>query len=278
MDKQQYKVNLHILENCNFNCKYCFSQFYSKKILKLEDWIQVIDNCTKDNLVSEFNIAGGEPLLHKDLHEIIKYIKVNKGLKVSIITNGFYIDEDWIKNNIQYIETIGFSLDSLDNETLHKIGRHNKNNELFNKDRFLEVYHLIKKYNENCKIKLNTVINKYNYQEEMYKELSLLKIDRWKILKIKKLNTEKFNNLELCITDEEYDTFIKNNVNEGNKNFVVVETDMRNGYFIIDSNGCLLDNSNDFYIVVGNLLEEDFNKVFNAFNFNNDLYNSRYQH
>ena len=64
---KEYKVNLHVLETCNFRCFHCFSRFGLNKIMGLEHWKQIVDNCIESQVVSEFNIAGGEPLLYKDL-------------------------------------------------------------------------------------------------------------------------------------------------------------------------------------------------------------------
>lgn len=64
---KEYKVNLHVLEACNFRCFHCFSRFGSNKIMGLKDWKQIVDNCIESQVVSEFNIAGGEPSLYKDL-------------------------------------------------------------------------------------------------------------------------------------------------------------------------------------------------------------------
>lgn len=69
---KEYKVNLHVLEACNFRCFHCFSRFGSNKIMALEDWKKIVDNCMESQVVSEFNIAGGEPLLYKDLIGLVK--------------------------------------------------------------------------------------------------------------------------------------------------------------------------------------------------------------
>ena len=78
--------------------------------------MKIVDNCLAGADVSEFNIAGGEPMLYPGLVELAKYIR-SKGVKVSLITNGSLMDESWIKNYAGLYETIGFSVDSINDET-----------------------------------------------------------------------------------------------------------------------------------------------------------------
>ena len=114
--KKKYKINLHILEACNFKCRQCFSKFGTKKLLSVKDWEKIVDNCIAGADVAEFNIAGGEPMLYPGLVELVQYIR-DKGVKVSLITNGSLMDEEWIKSYAGMYETIGFSVDSINDET-----------------------------------------------------------------------------------------------------------------------------------------------------------------
>ena len=58
--KKKYKINLHILEACNFKCRQCFSKFGTKKLLSVKDWEKIVDNCIAGADVAEFNIAGAD--------------------------------------------------------------------------------------------------------------------------------------------------------------------------------------------------------------------------
>ena len=60
--EKKYKINLHILEACNFRCLQCFSKFGAEKLLPVTDWMKIVDNCLAGADVDEFNIAGGEPI------------------------------------------------------------------------------------------------------------------------------------------------------------------------------------------------------------------------
>ena len=98
MKKEEYVINLHILEACNFKCKYCFAHFDYMKMLPVNVWKHIVDNVANSMYVRRFNIAGGEPMLYPHLDELIQYIK-EKGFEVSIITIGFLLSEEFIERN-----------------------------------------------------------------------------------------------------------------------------------------------------------------------------------
>lgn len=182
--KKKYKINLHILEACNFKCRQCFSKFGTKKLLSVKDWEKIVDNCIAGADVAEFNIAGGEPMLYPGLVELVQYIR-DKGVKVSLITNGSLMDEEWIKSYAGMYETIGFSVDSINDETNRKIGRCDRNGKAIPAGRIVELCGLIRKYAPECRIKINTVVSALNKDEVMSAFIDEITADRWKILRMK---------------------------------------------------------------------------------------------
>lgn len=182
--KKKYKINLHILEACNFGCRQCFSKFGTKKLLPVEDWKKIVDNCIAGADVAEFNIAGGEPMLYPGLVELVQYIR-DKEVKVSLITNGSLMNEEWIKNYAGMFETIGFSVDSINDETNRKIGRCDRNGKTIPTGRIVELCGLIRKYAPGCRIKINTVVSALNKDEVMSDFIDEIATDRWKILRMK---------------------------------------------------------------------------------------------
>lgn len=100
-----YKVNLHITNTCNCSCRHCFSHFSESKPLSVDDWKRVVDNCISETKVTEFNIAGGEPLLYPALIDLVQYIR-DKGIDVSIITNGILMTTEWVKRMLLYLKPL----------------------------------------------------------------------------------------------------------------------------------------------------------------------------
>ena len=289
-----YKINLHILEPCNLNCKHCFSHFGSSKILPVGNWKQIVDNCISSGLVSGFNIAGGEPLLYPDLEFLIEYIK-SKGMYCSIITNGTLVTPDWIKKNARNLDAIGFSVDSFEPDTIRAIGRITSRGEYLSVMRMRNLYLKIKQNNPKCEIKINTVVSTLNKDENIAEAMKDLFIvpNKWKILKMREFKNNAFSNLDISVSEKEYEEYAERNLSffgierkeeEGSEVYttsdnmkIVIEKELSSGYLIIDSNGCLIDNSTEgTHTVIANCLDTSFSSAFQKLNFNSSLYSSRY--
>lgn len=291
--EKKYKINLHILEACNFRCRQCFSKFGTEKLLPVEDWKKIIDNCIAGADVTEFNIASGEPMLYPGLTELVKYIR-SKGVKASLITNGSLMDEEWIKNYSGLYETIGFSVDSLDDETNRKIGRCDRSGKTIPADRIVELCGMIRKYAPGCRIKINTVVSALNKDEAMSDFIDEIAADRWKILRMKPFQYGSFSNLDIQVSDEEFEEFVERNREKNRekdkedgkeagvetaRREVVVEPDMKASYVLIDSNGCLLDNAVDEItpVAVCDCLREDFAEGLRRLTLDMEKYEARYK-
>ena len=93
-------INFHITNRCNYQCKHCFARF-NQRDLSLDEAKRVIDSIEeyfKEAQVKNprINLAGGEPLMYHYIDEIIDYIS-NKGIKVSMITNGSLLTEERVE-------------------------------------------------------------------------------------------------------------------------------------------------------------------------------------
>lgn len=301
--EEKYKINLHILEAYNFKCRHCFSKFGTKETLPVDDWKKIVDNCIAGADVDEFNIAGGEPMLYPGLAELVQYIR-SKCVKVSLITNGSLMDEEWIKNYAGLYETIGFSVDSLNDETNKKIGRCDRSGKAIPADRIVELCGLIRRYAPGCWIKINTVVSALNKDEMMSDFIDEIAADRWKILRMKPFQYGSFSNLDIQVSDEEFERFVERNREKNRakdkeenrkqkekedgtaaeagvetvKREVVVEPDMKASYVLIDSNGCLLDNAVDEMtpVAVCDCLREDFAEGLRRLTLDREKYEARY--
>lgn len=93
---------------CTLNCKYCLNyQPYitRKKHHDLEQMKQDVDMffCQFDR-VEYFSLTGGEPLLHKDLGNLVKHIRTNYRHKVNTLwlaTNGSVVPSDELCQTIK---------------------------------------------------------------------------------------------------------------------------------------------------------------------------------
>jgi radical SAM protein with 4Fe4S-binding SPASM domain len=103
----------NITNKCNYKCKHCYSDStYSNEasILTLEEIKKIIYDLKLMN-VPVILLSGGEPLMRKDIFEIIKIIKDN-GIRVSLSSNGSLIDENKaLKLKELGVSYVGISID-----------------------------------------------------------------------------------------------------------------------------------------------------------------------
>ena len=107
---------------CNLNCQHCYHEqegnpehFQVKSILKTSEVINMIDDlcitAKRWNMVPDMAISGGEPLLRKDLYEILEYTQ-KKGVRIKLLSNGTLITSDIAKKIAKYnIDGIQISID-----------------------------------------------------------------------------------------------------------------------------------------------------------------------
>jgi molybdenum cofactor biosynthesis enzyme MoaA len=105
-------INLDLTSACNFSCPFCVDSklINAGKSLTLEGVKKTIHTLHSHDLLSVILIGGGEPTLHKDFGEIVRYIK-SKRLQIGIVTNGSRLEKieavvqelkekDWIRISI----------------------------------------------------------------------------------------------------------------------------------------------------------------------------------
>ncbi|TEB05786.1 Antilisterial bacteriocin subtilosin biosynthesis protein AlbA [Pelotomaculum schinkii] len=112
-------VTINVTNQCNLKCAYCYYQAGNK----LEDEMNTttLRNLICDLLemeVRQINISGGEPLLRKDLFEILP-----KGIEADtvLVTNGTQIDEMNAKTIAEKFSNVHISLDGPDQQTHESI-------------------------------------------------------------------------------------------------------------------------------------------------------------
>lgn len=109
MKFSQYPVlsELAITYRCNLKCRFCYAgcndtsnPINSHNELSTKQLKQLIDKIFFDAKVPSISFTGGEPLLRKDLPELIAHAKKHK-MRVNLITNGTLIDEKKAKKLVR---------------------------------------------------------------------------------------------------------------------------------------------------------------------------------
>lgn len=114
------KIYIEITNVCNLNCKFCPDTNRKKEFMSLEKFEEAIKKIYKLTKLVTLHVKG-EPLLHKDLENILKILE-KYNLKTNITTNGTLIkDKLEVIKNSNAVRQINFSLHSMvQNENINK--------------------------------------------------------------------------------------------------------------------------------------------------------------
>ena len=123
------KLRLSLTDKCNLRCQYCMpvDQIFMEesKYLATSEIVQVVKEL-RDLGLEELRLTGGEPLMRKSFPEIIEALAELKLKKISLTSNGIYLDKylSLLKNS--GVLHLNISLDSLDQENFKVITRGNQ--------------------------------------------------------------------------------------------------------------------------------------------------------
>ena len=162
-------ASIEILRLCPNNCKHCSSDSgpnTNDYIIPLDIIKNVFDGLKRLG-AEEVSISGGEPFLHKDLVNIVKYGK-EKGFKIFVYTSGIifdnnnkytYLNEEIIKELSEInLDKLIFNFQSLKEDVYNNIMGTNGNLNLVKKS--IEISR-----KNNIWTELHFVPMKYNYKE-----------------------------------------------------------------------------------------------------------------
>ena len=189
----------------------------------------------KEAGMRKLNFAGGEPFLYpKFLAEMVVFCKDELRLEsVSIVTNGSLVKESFFRRCGSKLDILAVSCDSFNESTNIQIGRGSG-------DQISQLYKVAswcKKYG--IKFKINTVVCRLNWNEDMNKHIEQLQPFRWKCFQVLVVAGENDSGKTLrdarkfIITDEEYDSFCRRHATQTS---LVPESNqmMAKSYLILD--------------------------------------------
>jgi wyosine [tRNA(Phe)-imidazoG37] synthetase (radical SAM superfamily) len=115
-------INLDLTSACNFRCPHCVDSgiINTGEALDLDNIKQSIDTLVEKGLLSVILIGGGEPTIHPDFEEIVRYSR-GKGLQLGIVTNGSRLDRVApVAQLLQEGDWLRLSLDAATEDTFRK--------------------------------------------------------------------------------------------------------------------------------------------------------------
>lgn len=89
-------LELELSRKCNYKCKYCYSEagISLEGELGYDELCNIVDQAKELGVHTIILIGGGEPLLYKNIKDIIKYIST-KRINTILFTNGSCMNEEF---------------------------------------------------------------------------------------------------------------------------------------------------------------------------------------
>jgi radical S-adenosyl methionine domain-containing protein 2 len=279
-DKILPSINYHLWRPCNMSCKFCFATFEDTKIklpkghLNKTDSLKLIDKII-DAGFKKITFAGGEPTLCKWLPELIKKSK-DGGLTTMIVTNGFRMNSDYLSQLEGFLDWITISVDSLNPLVNFQTGRFYRNT-IPDENYYNDIIFNIK--NKGFRLKINTVIHKLNYKEELDNFIVKSNPERWKIFRVLPIKGQNDKHItDFKINTSQFELFKKNHEYLTKLGIDIVfedNNDMLGSYLMIDPNGRFYDNLESEYIYSSPILEIGIQQAYSQIRIDYDKFVKR---
>ena len=115
-------LRISITNRCNVNCIYCHHDGMLESSSEMtSDEIYEICRIAKKIGVEKIRLSGGEPLVRKDIVEIVQKVASLDFKDISITTNGIFLDKYAKDLKDAGLDRINVSLDTLNEETYKNI-------------------------------------------------------------------------------------------------------------------------------------------------------------
>lgn len=265
-------VNWHITEGCNYQCRFCFAKWDNQNEIwnsfdKAKFILDNINSIWKPSY--RLNFVGGEPLLFPTRIIPIMNYAIGLGMNISVQTNGTNLEI--LAPIVRNISQIGISIDSWDSERNKIIGRCCGVKTL-NKDTLLYKINLLRNAGGDFKLKINTVVNEWNWDDVVIPQMKELGCNRIKILRQMPFGSAR------GISEEQFYTFIRSNYRKTLPIYVEDNDLMTESYLMIAPNGKLFQNtSTGDYVYSASLLSTNFSDAIKQINFDIEKFDSRYK-
>lgn len=210
------KLRISLLDACNFRCIYCMpedAQFASKaQRLPVAELGKIAKNLVTLG-IDEIRLTGGEPTLSPDFVKVVQELSYLELEKLSVTTNGFNIAKFYPELCNTALNSINFSLDTLNKEKFQHITKIDGLEKVLNAIDLALEYGL--KVKVNCVLMRNTnhdeVEDFINFSKQKNIEVRFLEsmnigvvkphFDRWFISADEVINNIKLNHVMTPLKD-----------------------------------------------------------------------------
>lgn len=253
-------INWHLTESCNFHCGYCYST-WQRPDTKRELWKDSAKTQALLNSITQYfspgnlenplhrsiawehlrlNLAGGEPMLASAAFERIVTQASSKGMRLSLITNGSFLNNENIQWLAPSLSILGISVDSVNDAHNQLIGRCNTHGQTLSQDHLALMIQKVREANPDIQIKINSVVNMHNRESDLNSFIQVIQPDKWKVLRALPVVSDA-----MCISDQQFNDFVRRHSEQEHLMRVEGNEQMRQSYIMIDPHGRFYQNAKE---------------------------------
>ena len=291
MSIQELVINFHMTEICNFRCEYCYATWESNNsqlelhhssknikqlITKTAEYF-LSDNPIKLQLGYKnvrMNFAGGEPVMLGNRFINAVLLAKNLGLNTSLITNGHLLTNAMMSKISPHLDMLGISFDTDDHLLAESIGRVDRKKDWLSPKRLEEIVSQYRLLNPQGKVKINTVVNAFNWRENLTQSITKIAPDKWKLLRVLPVYSD-----QLTITQEQYLSYVQRHQALSNEIVTENNDDMWQSYLMLNPEGKFYQNTGPCEGIKQSpsILEVGITEALSHIRFNPETFAKRYK-
>jgi len=269
-------VNWHLNRACTMKCRFCFGKFHDIP----EDQL-IRDPSRAKELVTalamhfrKITLTGGEPLLCPFIVELLGVCKA-LGRSTCLVSNGSELlgRPELVKQLAPVLDTFGISIDSARPEVLERLGRATKRGAI-RPEQYIEIAQWL--HVAGIQLKVNVVVNRLNFMEDMRGFIDALAPDRLKFFQVLPVRDQNGNDIDdLSISHEQFLEFLTRN--QGTLASAIPESNdlMYGSYAMVDPAGRFFDSTTGCYRYSEPILLVGLLEAFSQVAFSNEKFEER---
>ena len=192
-------------------CGFCFATFQDiepgilrKGHLGREDSLTVVKRLARAGF-QKINFVEGEPTLCPWLSDLIASAK-EFGLSTAMVTNGSLLSPAWMDAVAGHLDWVALSVDSVNPDTLRRIGRTTRSGPLGAPD-YLNMAVMLKRHG--IRLKINTVVTRLNVNEDLTNFIIESSPKRWKLFQVLPVEGQNDGTVgDYLVSDVEFNNYV----------------------------------------------------------------------
>ena len=169
-------LRLEVTSHCPLNCTYCHNREYTNRNddMTTEEILKLIQGMKEKYPIKKILLTGGEPLVQKDICQIIKQI-TNWDIKADMVSSGIMLNEDFIKMLEEAgLKRIRISIDEVGNQSDLRTST--------NPNKLWKIAEMVKTIS-NIEVCIHTVCSPLNVDKlfEVYQKVLQIGAKRWRV-------------------------------------------------------------------------------------------------